>query len=207
MPVLALLRHGPTEWTARRRLQGRSDLALSESGRRLVAGWRLPDSVARTEWITSPLLRCRETAEILHHAHAGAPAARVEPRLTETSFGDWEGRSLSELRAIHGAAMAEWECRGLDFRAPGGESPRDVQARLSPWLAEVAAGTHSVLGIAHKGIIRAVYALATGWDMRDKPRTRLLDNAVHTFILDAVAIRIGTLNIPLSPDEPAAEAR
>ena len=33
--------------------------------------------------------------------------------------------------------MAEIEGRGLDFRAPGGESPREVQARIRPLLAEI----------------------------------------------------------------------
>ena len=39
--LLALLRHGPTSWTAARRLQGRADLPLSPEGRQAVARWRL----------------------------------------------------------------------------------------------------------------------------------------------------------------------
>jgi probable phosphoglycerate mutase len=94
--------------------------------------------------------------------------------------------------------LAELEDRGLDFRAPGGESPRDVQARLRPWLEETAAADADVLAITHKGVIRALYALASGWDMRAKPKERLTDNAVHAFALDRQGIRVDRLNIPLA---------
>lgn len=197
MSVLLVLRHGPTEWTAARRLQGRSDIPLSVAGRAMVAIWRLPDRSRSLPWVTSPLRRCTETAEILRRGTPAIGTPRIEPRLTEMSFGAWEGRSLGELRATHGPAMAELEGRGLDFRAPDGESPRDVQDRLRPWLEALAADSDGVVAVTHKGVIRALYALATGWDMSGKPPQRLLDNTVHEFDLDRTGLRIGTLNIPL----------
>ena len=87
----------------------------------------------------------------------------------ETDWGVWEGRTLTDLRAELGDLMAAWEARGLDFRAPEGESPREVQDRLRPWLVETAATGQPTGAVAHKGVIRAIYALATGWDMTDKP--------------------------------------
>jgi probable phosphoglycerate mutase len=198
MTALLVLRHGPTDWSAAHRLQGRSDLALSEAGRAIVETWRLPEGVARFAWSTSPLWRCRETADVLRRNHLAAGPVHVEPRLTEMSFGEWEGRTLSDLRAADGQGLAELEGRGLDFRAPGGESPRQVQTRLRPWLDEIAAADTGVLAITHKGVIRALYALASGWDMRAKPKDRLIDDAVHAFALDRQEIRVDRLNIPLA---------
>jgi broad specificity phosphatase PhoE len=205
MSALFLLRHGPTEWTAAHRLQGRSDIPLSAGGRRLAETWQLPDRVAQGEWVSSPLARATETAEILRRRHHPAEDLRIEPRLAEMSFGEWEGQTLTELRSIHGPAMAEWEGKGLDFRAPGGESPRDVQDRLRPWLEEIGAGNKDVLAITHKGVMRALYALASGWDMQGKPAQRLADNAVHAFELDRRGLRIGRLNISLQPQARPAE--
>ena len=198
MPALLMLRHGPTDWSAAHRLQGRSDLALSDAGRAIVETWRLPESAARFAWVSSPLRRCRETADILRRHYPAAGPVRVESRLTEMSFGEWEGHTLSDLRAADGAELAEREGRGLDFRAPGGESPREVQERLRPWLEEIADADGGVLAITHKGVIRALYALASGWDMRAKPMERLTDNAVHAFALDRQGIRVDRLNIPLA---------
>jgi probable phosphoglycerate mutase len=200
MPALLMLRHGPTDWSAAHRLQGRSDLALSDVGRAIVETWRLPERAACFAWVSSPLRRCRETADILRRHHPAAGPVHVERRITEMSFGEWEGRTLSDLRAADGEELAEREGRGLDFRAPGGESPREVQARLRPWLEEIAAADGDVLAIAHKGVIRALYALASGWDMRAKPMDRLVDNAVHAFAIDRRGIRVDRLNIPLQPE-------
>lgn len=201
MTSLALLRHGPTLWTEEGRLQGRADLPLSEAGRWRVERWRLPPAWSDRRWLTSPLRRCRETGAILAATH-GRPEPAVEARLIETSHGAWEGRRIADLRTELGPAMAAREARGLDYRSAGGESPRETQARLRPWLIETAAGTEPVLAIAHKGIIRALYALATGWDMVAKPRDRLANDALHLFRVRADgSLAVERLNLPLL--EPA----
>ncbi|HET6221599.1 MAG TPA: histidine phosphatase family protein, partial [Dongiaceae bacterium] len=121
--------------------------------------------------------------------------------LIEMDFGAWEGETLAALRLAHGAHMTELEGLGLDFYAPGGESPRAVQDRLRPWLAEIAAGRQDMIAVSHKGVIRALYALATGWDMREKPAQRLRADTAQLFVVDGSAsgdIRIIGLNLSLS---------
>jgi broad specificity phosphatase PhoE len=191
-----MLRHGPTAWTAERRLQGRTDMALSAGGRATVLSWRLPRQTAGFAWVTSPLARARETAALLDHGDAPADA-----RLVEMSFGDWEGRRLADLRAELGAAMEALEGRGLDFRAPGGESPRDVQQRLAPFLLEVGRGRGDLVAVAHKSVIRSLYALATGWPMLGRSPDRLAEFALHLFVVDTEGKpAVHRLNLPLEQD-------
>jgi probable phosphoglycerate mutase len=178
MPLLALMRHGPTEWTAEHRLQGRTDLPLSDAGREIVASWRLPPEVAGFSWLSSPLQRARETAALLGHANAP-----VDARLSEMSFGSWEGRRLAHLRTELGPAMDELEARGLDVRAPGGETPRELQQRVMPLLGELGRGRADCLAVTHKAVIRAVYALASGWQMTTRPPQRLVEFGLHLFAL------------------------
>ena len=175
---LALIRHGPTAWNAEKRIQGRSDVPLSETGRAIVAGWRLPAEIASYQVLVSPLARARETAALL-----GLSPVAVEPALAERSWGVWEGERLPELRERYGADMKRWEGRGLDFRPPEGESPRDLQTRLIPLLARLAADGTDALAVTHRGVIRSVYALATGWDMRAKAPDPLCDGCVQLFDL------------------------
>jgi probable phosphoglycerate mutase len=165
---LVLLRHGPTDWNAAGRVQGRSDRPLSREGRARVRAWRLPPAFEGYNWATSPLRRARETAALLGHQDA-----EVVAELVEADWGQWEGERLPELRVRLGETMVANEARGLDFRPPGGESPRDLQVRLKPWLARVAARGGPCVAVAHKGIIRALYALATGWDLRREPPDKL----------------------------------
>ncbi|MPZ09042.1 MAG: histidine phosphatase family protein [Kiloniellaceae bacterium] len=193
MSRLLLIRHGATDWNAAGRIQGRSDQPLSPAGRSAVATWGLPPNAAGARWICSPLVRARDTAAILH-----AGPVETEPCLIETDWGAWEGRTLMALRAELGAGMAAQEARGLDFRPPGGESPRDVQDRLRPLLASLAEAADDVVAVTHKGVIRAVYSLASGWDMRAEPPQKLTDACIQVFALvPGGAPRIETLNLPL----------
>jgi probable phosphoglycerate mutase len=161
---LCLLRHATTAWNLERRLQGRTDTPLAPEGRAEVTTWRLPPWTAGARAWTSPLLRARETAALL-----GRHDAEVAPELVEMSWGIWEGRTLAELRAADAERIAALEASGLDLMVPGGESPRAVAERIAPFLARIAGSGGAHLAITHKGVIRAAYALASGWDMRGKP--------------------------------------
>jgi broad specificity phosphatase PhoE len=188
--LLALIRHMPTEWNAARRLQGREDVPLTAE---TAPDWRVPAELDGFRWLSSPLRRAIDTARRL-----GIAEPEIEPRLIEMRWGAWEGETLAGLRARLGAAMAAAEATGLDFRPPGGESPREVQARLMPLLAEIARAGRPVTAVTHKGVIRAVLALATDWDMRDKPPHRLSWSAAQLFCLDAQGRpTIARLNLPL----------
>jgi probable phosphoglycerate mutase len=180
MTLLALLRHADTAWSAEGRIQGRADLPLSEAGRAALIGRALPQACRGMRIVTSPLARCTETAALL-----GAPEAPREARLIEMDWGCWQGRRLDELRAGLGPAMRANEDRGLDFRPESGESPREVQARVRGWLAEIAAEAKPTLAVTHRGVIRAILAAATGWDMRGKPPAKLDWSACHLFRLAA----------------------
>ena len=166
-PVL-LVRHGATAWNANGRIQGRADIDLSPGGRAQAEGWRLPAAWAQARVLSSPLRRARETAALLT-----GRTPTIDDRLIEMSWGRFEGRRLSDLRAEAPDAMAANEARGLDFRPPGGESPREVCARLQTLLAELAGDPQPVVAVCHKGVIRAALVLATGWDMQSKPPVRL----------------------------------
>jgi broad specificity phosphatase PhoE len=168
MTSVLLIRHGPTSWNASGRIQGQTDIELSPRGRAEVRRWRLPAAWAQARVFSSPLRRARETAIILT-----GRTPTVDPRLSEMDWGRFQGRRLAELRAEAPGAMAANEARGLDFRPPGGESPREVCARLQAFLVELAADPRPVVAVCHKGVIRAALVVATGWDMRGRPPMRL----------------------------------
>ena len=197
MSRLALLRHAPTAWNEQRRLQGRADIALSGPGRAALAGRRIPSALAAAHCHVSPLKRARETADLLGLANAGRTFS-IEARLIEMDFGRFEGRTIAELRAEFGETMTLNEARGLDFLPPNGESPRQVQDRLRPWLGDLARQGGLHLGITHKAVIRAVLALALDWDMTDRPPVKLDWSALHVFDLAADGRpRPEQLNLPL----------
>ena len=192
--ALVLIRHGETAWNRQKRLQGRADVPLTADARAALARRRLPPRFHDAAWFASPLSRTVATARLL-----GANGLIIEPRLIEMDFGAWEGHRLADLRAGAEQAMAANEARGLDLHPPGGESPRQVQDRLRPWFAERAAAGGLAVAVSHKGVIRAVLAMAYDWDMLGKPPVRLDWRAAHVFAigLDG-AILAKDLNIGLN---------
>lgn len=192
MPDVLLLRHAPTGWNEAGRIQGRADIPLSPAGRRAADSWRLPDFAQDWPVIASPLSRAVETARAM--GLSPVPDAAF----VEMDWGGCEGRTLPELRAGGGAAFAANEARGLDFRPEGGESPRKVGRRA---LAGLGALRRDAVIVTHKGVIRALLALACGWDMRGKAPVRLSAASAHHFRFDT-ALTLVRANIPL--DESAA---
>lgn len=193
MTWVALIRHGSTAANDAGQIQGRADVPLSEAGRAAVARLVLPPELAEAAWVASPLARAVETAKLL-----GIGRLTTDARLIEMDWGKWEGRTLASLRAELGPAMAENEARGLDFAPLGGESPRAVQARLRPWLAEVAKRGRPVAAVTHKGVIRAVLAIACDWDMTGEAPVKLDWSSAHLFTVDGSgAVRPKRLNLAL----------
>ena len=176
--AFAVLRHAATAWNESRRLQGMTDIPLSAAGEAAAKEWRLPSPACGWSRICSPLQRARRTAELLRPA---TPVS-VESRLREMSFGVWEGRTIAELRALIGEPFLEAERRGLDFQPPSGESPRAVMARLGGWATEIAAKGLPVVAVSHKAAIRALLALATGWDMTGRQPVKLDWHCLHYFV-------------------------
>lgn len=184
MTRLLVLRHAPTEWNAQRRIQGRADIPLSDAGRAAAAEWRLPEWTAGWAVIASPLVRARETARIL-----GLDPA-TEPALAELDWGEWEGLRLSDRDRIDRAELARREALGVDFRAPGGESYRELQQRLAPFLLRLAAAGRDTIAVCHRGVILALYAWAADWTMIGDAPDGLQWGCAHLF-------RIGSTGEPV----------
>jgi broad specificity phosphatase PhoE len=144
-----LLRHGETEWSRSGRHTGRTDVPLTERGRELARtagtlGARLLDHRPPALVLTSPRRRARDTAEL-----AGLPVDRVDPRLAEWDYGDYEGLTTPQIRE----QVPDWTV--WTHPCPGGESADQVGARADAVLAEaqaaLPAGDVVLVGHGHFG--------------------------------------------------------
>lgn len=169
---IGLLRHFPTDWNAAGRLQGRTDVPLSPASREALAGLALPARWQGLPVICSPLGRAVETARAL----AGDAPIRPDPRLVEMSMGEWEGAIGADLLADPDCPYRPVEDWGWDFQPPGGESPAMVAERAGAVLAEL---DGPALIVCHRGVMRALLALATGWEYRGPEPFRIKRAAVH----------------------------
>ena len=175
-----MIRHAMTAWNEAGRIQGQTDIPLCERGRRAMAGLRLPGQLASHRAYSSPLARAVETAALL-----GIDAPVLDRRLMEMDWGAWEGMTRESAAARDAPGVAHDEAKGPDFRPPGGESPREVQARVVGWARTAAGAAPNVVAITHKGVIKATMGLACGWDLTGKAPVRLDWRCAHRFRFEA----------------------
>ena len=137
MTILLLARHGITDLTGKK-LYGRSaDVHLSEEGRRQSEelGRRLA-SLRPAALYTSPIERCRETAELVGEACGLDPVEL--PEVMEIDYGRWAGRSFASLARTRLWRRVHRIPSGVRF--PGGETLAEVQRRVVGALEEIAEG-------------------------------------------------------------------
>ncbi len=194
---VVMLRHGRTAWNAEKRIQGHTDIPLSEQGRAALQGLALPRDLNIRTWISSPLTRAMETADIL----SSDQEVNTDNRLMEMNFGSWEGHTHAELLANDADGMAVLEQQGLNMRPPGGETPAEVGARLLDLLH--ARTEDAVVLVCHKGMIRAALALATGWDMTGPAPEKIFWHMAQVFRFDGQYLTTERLNVPLSRHDRA----
>ncbi len=172
---LALLRHGHTAWNRAGRIQGSSDIPLDDDARAELRQFRLPAPWDRADLWSSPLDRARETARIV-----AARAPRVDRALSEMRWGDWEGLRGIDLLEQPGSGFRHIEDWGWDYRAPDGESPRELDRRLRPWLDRM---TRDAVVVCHIGVMRVLLARAHGWNFDGPAPFRIKRNRLFVLTL------------------------
>jgi len=102
---------------------------------------------------TSPLLRARETAEILSN-HLDVPL-EITTALREGDSGVLEGRSDPAAWAIFEQINAAWRAGDLGVRAKDGESFLDMKTRFVPFIEQLLAhGAENILLVGHGSLFR-----------------------------------------------------
>jgi alpha-ribazole phosphatase/probable phosphoglycerate mutase len=168
MTRLYLVRHGQVANHRPQSYNGQRDVPLSDVGRLQMA--RLADWAAELDGpvviYTSDLQRAADGAR-LAAARRGIEAT-VTPLLREKHFGAWEGLTYDEAAQRDPDVWRQWLDDPPNARPPGGETYRDVEARVMPlvrrWVREHAGQT--VLIVAHGGVNRVILCHALGLPLR-----------------------------------------
>ncbi|WP_106968017.1 bifunctional RNase H/acid phosphatase, partial [Streptomyces aurantiacus] len=163
--TFVLLRHGETPLTPQKRFSGSggSNPSLSDIGReqavRVAAALAARGTVQAV--VSSPLLRCQETARTVA-ARLGLDV-HLEEGLRETDFGDWEGLTFAEVRERQPDELTAW-LASPDVAPPGGESFAEVTARVEAARDKLLAAYagRTVLLVTHVTPVKTLVRLALG---------------------------------------------
>ncbi len=158
MREVVLVRHGETAGQSAIRLYGKTDIALSELGRRQMArvAHALQGETFQTV-IVSPLRRSSDSAAIILDGRGPSPV--VVEAFSEIDFGRWEGWTFEEAAERDPENHAEWSRGEPGFRFPGGESRAGFHRRVADAASrEFSNRPGTTLAVLHKGVIKIVLA-------------------------------------------------
>ncbi len=169
---IVLVRHGETVGESSIRLNGATDVALSELGERQVARAAAALQGERfAALVVSPLARARRSGELLAAGREPPPVVRVVEPFREINFGAWERLTFEEVEARDPEGYARWGSEGLEFRFPAGESRRGFVERVAGACSpEVFPSDARTLAALHKGVIKIVIAQLTGLPQAEASR-------------------------------------
>ena len=151
---VVLVRHGETEWTLTGQHTGRTDIPLTERGRKQARLLQPLLSTANFALVlSSPLQRARETCEL---AGLGSQM-EIEPDLMEWDYGEYEGITSKEIKR----AAPNWMV--FTDGCPGGETPKQVGARVDRLIHRIRPVAGRVALFAHGHLLRVFVARWIGF--------------------------------------------
>jgi 2,3-bisphosphoglycerate-dependent phosphoglycerate mutase len=176
---LYLIRHGESVHNAVGRIQGHSNVPLSDQGRRQVAAVAealvgfSPDVL-----YASPLRRACETAEIIA-ARLKLPI-QFDDRLKEVNVGIFQDQLRSELDRLYPEELARWRSEDMDYAIPGGESRRQLLDRGREVLQMIAQSGHrNAVVVSHGRILMTVVKALIGLPL-EKPPFSMQNGSITT---------------------------
>ena len=157
MGRLYIVRHGQTEWNAQGRIQGHTDVDLSDYGRQQAqaVAQRL-SGVTFDAAYTSDLSRSKETAQII--VGQRTMSLHSTSRLREFHKGVFEGLTVHEYKRRYPDLYQASLVNDLDFAPTGGETIRQTSLRMAGFIADLKEQhqDETVLVVGHGGSLRSV---------------------------------------------------
>ena len=175
--TLVLTRHGRTSRSVPEQYLGQHiDVPLDRRGKSDAGKLaRRLESVAIERVVSSPLLRARNTAEIVAAPHAGLKV-EIDKRLIELDYGAWEGHTIEEIRRLFPGQHEKYERDPATFDVGGAESGREVAQRLRPLIDELLDWSEKKLRericlvVGHSSTNRVLLAMSLGIKLADYRR-------------------------------------
>jgi broad specificity phosphatase PhoE len=194
---LILVRHGQTAYNAEVRFMGQLDIPLDEIGRaQAQAVARRLSSERPAAIYCSGLSRAFDTASAIQAAIPAQPELRIDGRLTEGAFGEWQGKTYDSLRAHDSERLARWEADRLNVPPPEGESLGEIADRVQATFNDILVENQgkTAIVVAHGGSLQVLVTLALGVPLENYWKFGISNTSVSELRVDEWGAVLHLLN-------------
>ena len=165
MLEIVLVRHGETDWNVGEVFRGRADVDLNENGIQQAELLGEYLSCEKIDFVySSPLQRATKTAAAIA-AHHGLEVNSIA-NLIDFDFGEWQGKSLEEVKAEYTELYRDWTDTPEQVRVPGGECLEDVSGRAMSFVedAVMRCGDGRIVFVSHRVVCKVMICGLLGMD-------------------------------------------
>jgi len=177
-----IVRHAETPWNLEGKIQGHTDISLSERGFQQAEALRTRLAACQINAAyASDLKRTMETAQTVLKGRKLSPSP--SPELREFAYGRWEGMTHKEVEEADPKLYSEMMKRSEDFAPPGGESLLDLMVRVGGFvsrLKEAHSKDDTLLITGHGGSLRVLLTCLLS----------LPPSAAWSFLLDSASLSV-----------------
>lgn len=180
MLELLFIRHGQTDYNAKRLVMGRQPIPLNDMGIRQVdeLSEKLKGTGIRAV-IASPVLRAKQTAERIAKGLGGIGVDEA-PEIAELDYGDWVGRDIDEIIAENPGEWRKYRTRPDTMSFPGGESIEGASRRIGAFADGVVERFDEgrVALVSHADVIKIALVHLMGLELKQMARFSIDNCAV-----------------------------
>lgn len=170
--IIYFVRHGQTEWNVKKKIQGKTDIALNEVGKLQAKETALLIKNGNYDIdrvYSSRHIRALETAKEI------SKACNVEcvimDGLEEMNFGNWEGKSWTDIKINEAEAYKNWNSNRRYVKTPDGECYQDVFERLyKALLYIIETEKKDTVVVTHSAIVMSMRCFMAGDDFPQMPK-------------------------------------
>ncbi len=188
MTILYLVRHGETGGNFEGRFQGITDNPLNEAGIRQAQMLGMALSLSQVNVLyTSPLLRARQTAEIIAQMHGLQKLTPiVEPGLIELNGGKLEGQKFSDIAKEYPEVMDAMHNHPATLECPGGETMRQVSERVVKTIDHLVEQNRGkvIVAVSHGILISSYIHFASGRPFEEMSTCMVANASVSKFLFN-----------------------
>jgi probable phosphoglycerate mutase len=190
-----LVRHAQTVWNREKKIQGQSDSPLTSDGKSQALRWgRMLKQFSWNRILASDIGRAMETAKIINQALN--LSLQTDSRLREQDWGQWTGKTISQLKTDTPLELDAQVRAGWAFCPPGGEGRRSVLERGYQALREAAEKWpgDEILVITHEGVVKSlIYHLCGRKYLPGEPAI-IKPYQLHWLVNDQDGLKIEEIN-------------
>jgi len=149
---VVLVRHGETAWNREETFRGRADVPLNDTG------------LAQADAVSCALIRAVRTAEPVAAAHE--LAVEKHEGLTDFDYGEWQGRTLADIRDSYPELFQQWADRPQSTQIPNGETLGRVRDRAVRAMHEILGSGQggTIVVVTHRVINKVLLCAMLGLD-------------------------------------------